>query len=147
MLNTDSRLLEEAYLSISKKTPSVPSDKERVTTDPNKVTSAGPMDGPAPGVGMDMIDSEVSDVEPEDKDTTGMPVSLGTMGGEQEDPRLSVQDEDEEDGMSIDNLNSIRESIMKIAVHCASGMHLEPWQQQKLAIAMDNLADVARRIH
>lgn len=140
----DSQLLEEAYLSISKKTPSVPSDEEAVTTEPNEVVSAGPMDEPAPGVNMDMIDSEVADVAPEDKDTTGMPVSIGVM--DSEDDRLDVEDEDEEDAMAIDNLNSIRESIMKIASHCGSGSHLEPWAQQKLAIAMDNLAEVARRL-
>lgn len=144
MLNKDSHLLEEAYLSVSKKTPYVSSDKEEVSTNPNEVVSAGPMDGPAPGVDMNMIDSEVADVAPEDKDTTGVPVSM-EVGGE--DPRLDVGDECEEDSMAIDNLNSIRESIMKIASFCASGEHLEPWQQQKLAIAMDNLAEVARRVH
>jgi hypothetical protein len=140
----DSELLEEAYLSISKKAASVPSDNETVSMEPNKIVSAGPMDEPAPGVDMDMIDSEVSDVAPEDKDTTGMPVSIGVM--DSEDSRMDVEDEDEEDAMSIDNLNSIRESIMKIASHCGSGSHLEPWAQQKLAIAMDNLAEVARRL-
>ena len=140
----DSELLEEAYLSISKKAASVPSDDEPVSMEPNEVVSAGPMDEPAPGVDMDMIDSEVSDVAPEDKDTTGMPVSIGVM--DSEDSRMDVEDEDEEDAMSIDNLNSIRESIMKIASHCGSGSHLEPWAQQKLAIAMDNLAEVARRL-
>lgn len=140
----DSELLEEAYLSISKKAASVPSDDETVSMEPNEIVSAGPMDEPAPGVNMDMIDSEVSDVAPEDKDTTGMPVSIGVM--DSEDSRMDVEDEDEEDAMSIDNLNSIRESIMKIASHCGSGSHLEPWAQQKLAIAMDNLAEVARRL-
>lgn len=140
----DSELLEEAYLSISKKTASVPSDNETVSMEPNEVVSAGPMDEPAPGVDMDMIDSEVSDVAPEDKDATGMPVSISAM--DVEDSRLDVEDEDEEDAMAIDNLNSIRESIMKIASHCGSGEHLEPWAQQKLAIAMDNLAEVARRL-
>jgi hypothetical protein len=145
MLNKDSILLEEAYLSVTKKSTSVPSDQETVTTNPNEVVSAGPVNEPAPGVDMDMINSEVADVQPEDKDTTGMPVSMGD--GEMEDPRLSEEDENEEDGMSIENLNSIRESIMKIASHCGTGYHLEPWQQQKLAIAMDNLAEVARRLH
>ena len=140
----DSELLEEAYLSISKKTASVPSDDETVTTEPNEVVSAGPMDEPAPGVDMNMIDSEVSDVAPEDKDTTGMPVSIGMM--DSEDSRMDVSDEDEEDSMAIDNLNSIRESIMKVASFCGSGGHLEPWAQQKLAIAMDNLAGVARSL-
>jgi hypothetical protein len=144
MKYNETKLLEEAYLSIGKK-KEIPSDNEPVTTEPNEVVSAGPMDEPAPGVSMDMIDSEVQDVEPEDKDTTGIPVEMAAMIGG--DPRMSEEDENEEDNMSIDNLHSIRESIMKIAGYVASGGHLEPWQQQKLAIAMDNLAEVARRIH
>lgn len=143
MRRNDTDLLQEAYISISKRTTTMPSDREQITTNPNKVVSSGPMDEPAPGIDMDMIDSEVHDVEPEDKDTTGVPLSLEP---EMEDPRLSEEDEEEEDNMSIDNLNSIRESIMKIASHCGRGMHLEPWQQQKLAIAMDNLAEIARRL-
>lgn len=144
MKYNETKLLEEAYLSIGKK-KELPSDKEPVTTEPNEVVSAGPMDEPAPGVSMDMIDSEVQDVEPEDKDTTGIPVEMAAMIGG--DPRMSEEDENEEDDMSIDNLHSIRESIMKIAGYVASGGHLEPWQQQKLAIAMDNLSEVARRVH
>jgi hypothetical protein len=105
------------------------------------------MDEPAPGVDMDMVNSEVEDVAPEDKDTTGIPVEIGMAGGMVEDPRLSEEDESEEDQMVIENLHSIRESIMKIAASVVAGGHLEPWQQQKLAIAMDNLAEVARRIH
>lgn len=140
MLKKDFQLLEEAYLSISKKPSSVPSDKETVTTEPNEVVSAGPMDEPAPGVDMDMIDSEVSDVEPEDKDTTGIPVSLEPVDME------SHGEECEFDDMAIDNLNSIRESIMKVAAFCGSGNGLEAWQHQKLAIAMDNLAEIARRL-
>jgi hypothetical protein len=142
MLRNDSKLLQEAYLSITKRKVEVPSDQETVTTDPNEVVSAGPMDEPAPGVEMDMVD-------PEDNDTTGEPVDLmmGDEEGMMGDPRMSGEDENEEDEMSIDNLNSIRESIMKIAACVAGGGHLEPWQQQKLAIAMDNLAEVARRLH
>ena len=144
MKYNETKLLEEAYLSIGKK-KELPSDKEPVTTEPNEVVSAGPMDEPAPGVNMDMIDSEVQDVEPEDKDTTGIPVEMAAaIGG---DPRMSEEDENEEDTMTIDNLHSIRESIMKVAGYVAGGGHLEPWQQQKLAIAMDNLAEVARRLH
>jgi hypothetical protein len=144
MTYNEIKLLEEAYLSIGKK-KELPSDKEPVTTEPNEVVSAGPMDEPAPGVSMDMINSEVQDVEPEDKDTTGIPVEMAAaIGG---DPRMSEEDENEEDAMTIDNLHSIRESILKIAGYVASGGHLEPWQQQKLAIAMDNLAEVARRLH
>ena len=145
-MKNDQTLLAEAYISISKKMKSAsPEDIETVTTEPNEIVSAGPMDEPAPGVDMDMIDSEIQDIEPEDKDTTGVPVQM--MGGMEEDPRLSQEDESEEDDMTIDNLHSIRESIMKIAGCVARGGHLEPWQQQKLAIAMDNLAEVARRLH
>jgi hypothetical protein len=141
MTNKDSFLLERAYLSISQKTPSVPSDDEVITTEPNEVVSAGPMDEPAPGSDMDMVGS---DVEPSMSEPSVMsPVEDIMSDG---DDRLDVEDEDEEDSMSIDNLNSIRESIVKIASFCAGGNHLEPWQQQKLAIAMDNLADVARRV-
>lgn len=140
MLKNDLHLLEEAYLSISKKSASVPSDKETVTTEPNEVVSAGPIDEPAPGVDMDMIDSEVQDVEPEDKDTTGIPVSIETMDMDGHDEECEL------DSMAIDNLNSIRESIMKVAAFCGSGNSLEPWQHQKLAIAMDNLAEIARRL-
>lgn len=139
MFKNENQLLEEAYLSIAKKSQQLPSDEETVGTQPNEVVSAGPMDEPAPGVGMDMINSEVMDTPEEDIDTTGVSLSM-------QDPRLSEEDEDEEDDMSIDNLDSIRDSIMKIASHCAKGDHLEPWQQQKLAIAMDNLAEVARRL-
>ena len=142
MSYNETKLLAEAYLSIGKKRADVPSDNEMVTTQPNEVVSAGPMNEPAPGVDMDMIDSEVEDTELEDKDTTGVPVTMGMEG----DPRMSEEDENEEDEMSITNLHSIRESIMKIAEFVATGGHLEPWQQQKLAIAMDNLAEVARRV-
>lgn len=146
--NNDLKILEEAYLSISKKTPRLPSDKEPVTTNPNETVSVGSMDGPAPGVDMNMIDSEVTDIEPEDKDTTGVPVSITadqelSMGcgcGETECNCEEAHD------MALDNLNSVRESIMKIAAKCASGEHLAAWAHQKLALAMDNLADVARSL-
>lgn len=145
MINKENALLAEAYISISRKRTDMPSDRETVTTNPNSVVSSGPVDEPAPGVDMNMIDSEVQDVEPEDKDTTGVPVQMAAAIGE--DPRLSEEDESEEDAMVIDNLHSIRESILKVASYVATGGHLEPWQQQKLAIAMDNLAEIARRLH
>ena len=142
MAKNDFHLLEEAYLSVSKKAPSVsPIDDERgPSVEPNEEVNVGSMDEPAPGTDMmPMINSEVTDVEQEDKDTTGMPVAMSSCG-------CDLEQEDEEDQMSIGNLDSIRESIMKIASFCAQGGHLEIWAQQKLAIAMDNLAEVARRL-
>jgi hypothetical protein len=147
MSNYDTQLLEEAYLSISKKLQSVPSDKEAVTLEPNSVVSAGPVDEPAPGVDMDMIDSEVEDVEPEDKDTPGIPVSMITSHEHDHEGSCGCDDEEDEfASMAIDNLNSVRESVMKIAMFCATGNDLDAWQHQKLAIAMDNLAEIARRL-
>lgn len=147
--NNDSKILEEAYLSISKKTPRISSDEETVTTEPNETINVGSMDEPAPGVDMNMIDSEVADVEPENKDTTGIPVAMSMASGEEMSCGHSENecDCDEAHEMALDNLNSIRESIMKIAAHCASGESLEAWAHQKLAIAMDNLAGVARSLH
>jgi len=148
MFNDDTKTLEEAYLSISKKSPSVPSEQEKVTTAPSSPVSVGSMDEPAPGVSMNMIDSEVQDVEPEDKDTTGAPVSLtAEMPGEGCGCGAMECDCEEAHEMALDNLNSIRESIMKIAAYCASGERLEAWAHQKLAISMDGLASVARSLH
>ena len=144
MKKSDTEILQEAYLSIKKPVVSVPSDKETVDVSPNKEVSVGPMDGPAPGVQADMTEPDTEMVEPQPEPSVPAAVSM-----ELEDPtdeRMSTEDEDEEDAMALDNLNSIRESIMKIASFCGSGEHLEPWMQQKLAIAMDNLAGVARSL-
>ena len=147
--NDDTKTLEEAYLAISKKSPSVPSEQEKVTTSPSNPVSVGTMDEPAPGVSMDMIDSEVEDVEPEDKDTVGTPISLTTAMSPEMGCGCGAEECDCEEAheMALDNLNSIRESIVKIAAHCASGDRLEAWAHQKLAIAMDNLAGIARSLH
>ena len=132
----DSELLEEAYLSINKKMQVFPSDRETVTLDANDEVSAGAMEGPAPGVDIEMV-------EPRQVPSTNSAVKISTIS-------LPIEDgEDEcceEIDMAIDNLSSIRESIMKIACHCGSGSQLEAWAQQKLAIAMDNLAGIARSL-
>jgi hypothetical protein len=130
MLNKDQNLLQEAYLSVSKPMASVPSDEQdEVSVEPNTEISTGPVDELAPKTAA-----------------TDPALNTDTMVNEPGDDRLSVEDESEEDEMVIDNLASIRESIMKTAAFCAGGGHLEPWQQQKLAIAMDNLAAIARSL-
>jgi hypothetical protein len=146
MPQNDIDLIAEAYISMKKKMVEVPSDEETVTTEPNEIVSAGPVDEPAPGVDMDMDDEE----HDHEHDTTGVPVAMGIVGhpeaGMSGDSRFSVEDENEEDNMTIDNLFSIKESLMKIVMYASSGGHLEPWQSQKVAIAMDNLGEVARRL-
>jgi hypothetical protein len=120
MKNNDVELLEKAYLSIKQPVVSVPSDDEAVTVD---------MQEPA-----DMsLGSEEGELHQD----------VESCGGDQD---FIGQEESEEEDMAIGNLDSIRDSIMKISRFCGSGGHLVVWQQQKLAIAMDNLAEVARRI-
>jgi hypothetical protein len=140
--------IEEAYLSMKKKINSVPSDDIDVSTDPNIDVHTGPMDGPAPGTDM----SPSLDAPVDAEDTTGIPVDMEpapVMPAGDASPACSCGasdcDCDEAHQMSIENLSSIRDSVLKIAAKCASGESIEAWAHQKLAIAMDNLAEVARR--
>lgn len=144
MIKKESKLLEEAYLSIQKSQATVPSDDEEIPMSPEDLdfeepsVSVGPdMAEPAPGSGI-----EVGEIDPA-LNTTNIVDEPASLGG---DELGDLDAESEEDAMVIDNLNSIRESITKTADYCAGGGHLEPWQQQKLAIAMDNLAHVARSL-
>jgi hypothetical protein len=140
MKTKDSLLLERAYLSINQKIPSIPSDEQEKDELSDEI---------------DIHDSEDEELSPEEETIedvggdpmpTEMPVSI-TEPSIASAP-LSIDDccDDETHDMKVDNLNSIRESVTKIATVCAQGGSLEVWQQQKIAIAMDNLAEVARRI-
>jgi hypothetical protein len=122
MLNKDSFLLEKAYLSVSQPVLSVPSDEEVTPEVQTSNIFAGETE---PEVGCGCEDECACNSKSE----------------------LSVEDELEEDTMSVDNLNSVRESTMKIAQYWEQGGHLEPWQQQKLAIVMAYLSDIARSLH
>lgn len=129
MKTKDELLLEKAYLSVSKAVPGVPSDEE------------------------DVMDSEdiAGDIDDGSEDHMGDMAGMPSKESPLLDPFSSsssdcCDEESEEDEMVITNLDSIRESITKIASFCSCGGHLESWQQQKLAVAMDNLAEVARRI-
>lgn len=153
--NTGIRTLEEAYLSILKKPALSPENTEtNVSTSPVKEI--------APGLKVNTVepsedhhkcsvcDSEQCECASEESDTTGQTLTMGMVNnddhGMQGDVRFSANDEDEEDDMTIDNLFSIKESLMKISLAVSAGVHLEPWQQFKVAIVMDNLASVARSL-
>lgn len=125
----DNENITEAYLSVTGKTPKVPGDEPIAPgTEPNDTVSVGPM-------------------EPTSRETLANAIPpTPTAGVMTPDNRLDIGDEEEEDSLTIENLNSIRESIAKVACYCACGNHLEPWQQNKLAIAMDNLAEIARKV-
>jgi hypothetical protein len=153
------RTLEEAYLSIKKSSYLEP-----------KMVSTSPVKEIAPGLKVSTLQSDDDHEEPENEhdahcndcgeldcecehgssDTTGHPVTIGNLDhpehGMEGDSRFSTNDEDEEDDITVDNIHSIKESLMKISVAVASGVHLEPWQQFKLAVVMDNLASVARSL-
>ena len=137
MLNKDSLLLERAYLAINTKptTDGVQPNDELV----DGPASTAPVKELAPNIKFRAPSPDEGQEDP-----TEPVIDL-------EEPGLETIEEiptdNEAHEMAIDNLNSIRESIMKIAFHCASGAELEVYQQQKLAIAMDNLACVARSIH
>jgi hypothetical protein len=152
------RTLEEAYLSIKKSSYLEP-----------KTVSTSPVKEIAPGLKVNTLQSEVdpdsedlddahcdncgeSDCkcEHESGDTTGQAVAMGVLDhpehGMEGDSRFSADDEDEEDDITVDNIHSIKESLMKIAMAVSAGVHLEPWQQFKLAVVMDNLSSVARSL-
>lgn len=157
------RTLEEAYLSVTNNSLSYPERKKTVSTSPVREI--------APGVQFDTIEAE-DDLEAsspidsnagcevcgdldckcgtEEHDTTGHALTMGSIDhpehGMEGDSRFSTNDEDEEDDITIDNIHSIKESLMKISLAVASGVHLEPWQQFKLAVVMDNLASVSRSL-
>ena len=133
MTKQDQTLLEEAYSAITKKTNDV---EQNSALD---ITDTSPVSEPAPNVQVGA--AEVVDLEPKPELTDDI-VNVS----QEISPENNEEAETEEEQMVIDNLHSIRESIMKTASFCASGGHLEPWQQQKLAIAMDNLAAIARSL-
>ena len=137
MTNKDQNLLQEAYSTIVKSNLKSTEDNAAV----EDITDTTPLSEPAPNVQVGA--AKVVDVEPNSEITDDLTIkpSANSVGLETQEAEL------EEDEMVIDNLNSIRESIMKTASFCASGGHLEPWQQQKLAIAMDNLASIARSLN
>jgi hypothetical protein len=135
MINTDQILLEQAYTTIGKKV--VSSETENL---PSNITDTTPVTEPAPNVQTGA--AEVVNIEP----TPELSDTIAATGNSAHSDE-NAEAELEEEQMVIDNLNSIRESIMKTAAYCASGGHLEPWQQQKLAIAMDNLASIARSLN
>lgn len=151
MTNKDKFLLEKAYMSISKAVPSVPSDKEEIVLNSNEEEN------------QDMYDTEewnhneeecwddegeetehdfefVTKKENSDED------SEEDCGCNQGCACEDYEEVSEEEDMNISNLSSIRESLMKISLFCSRGGNLQPWQVQKIAVCMDNLSEVARRL-
>jgi len=137
-INNDSYLLEKTYISMSKNIPTLPSDEHEEDKSPSSHSAD------------DFEQTEDSSNEDEEDRTIEIqaPISSEIPASEISSSSIELPEEEncEEHDMIIDNLNSIRESVTKIANFCVTGSTLEVWQSQKLAIAMDNLAEVARRL-
>ena len=143
MLNKDNTLLERAYLAVGKPVPGIPSDEEPVTGP----LSTSPVKELAPNIKFGAPSPELETAGVEGFEADEDPGESAADVLELEEEPAGVEDDNEAHELALDNLNSIRESVTKIAMHCASGACLEAYQQQKLAIAMDNLACIARSIH
>jgi hypothetical protein len=148
MLFKDTYLLEKAYLSISQPMKSVPSDEEELPMTPEEDMQTSIEPELEQNDNMEM-DGKVGDEVPGPEMPCGCQgdCGCGKIGGHDPEAEMNPYDECEEDSMAVDNLNSVRESSMKIAQYWAQGGHLEPWQQQKLAIVMSSLAEIARALH
>lgn len=119
MIFKDSTLLQEAYISAVQKTVNVPSS----TLQPNDVNQ----DPATLPVGIETsIDSH------------GSGDLAGCGCGESE--------EQEEDYMAMSNLFSLFSNAKKIHRFLMSGVSLEPWMQQKIAVCADNLESVMRSV-
>ena len=119
-------------MSIAQKLPSVPSDDEVIPVDSDSYND-GEM-------------SEEEDSNDELNVSREMDMERSSYDITPDDMQSYSQEEECCD-INVDNLDSVRNSIVCIADFCMRGGQLNSWQQQKIAIAMDNLAEVARRLH
>jgi hypothetical protein len=118
MVFKDATLLQEAYISATQKTVNVPST---VTQQDAEV---------APEPVMISITGEPNTME---EPSTG----CGCGGSE----------EGEENYMAMANLFSLFSNAKKLHHYLMSGVGMEPWMQQKIAVCADNLEAVARSVN
>jgi hypothetical protein len=139
MSNKDKRLLEEAYLSATGKIPSTPADKEVVDdedevedtdTDVNsEIETAGEEEPMVISIGGP-VDDEAGDVPPH------------TFNDDEDE---TWQDhENEEIRMVKTNLFTLAEDAKLLHDALHEGEELEPWMQQKIAVASEMLCGVAK---
>ena len=75
------------------------------------------------------------------------PITLSLGGEVPQEGGCSCSDEDqEEDFMAMANLFSLFSNAKKIHHFIESGVTLEPWMQQKIAVCADNLESVMRSV-
>lgn len=117
MVFKDTTLLQEAYISATQKTVNVPSAVPQLEPD----QEANP-------VVLSVNTDPVPNSEPQ---------GCGCGGDE----------ESEENYMVLSNLFSLFSNAKKLHKFTMSGMDLEPWMQQKIAVCTDNLEAVMRSAH
>jgi len=121
MVFKDATLLQEAYISATQKTVNVPSTVTQhdaeVAPEPVMISVAG---------------------EP---NTTEEP-SMGSEGC-----GCGGSEESEENYMAMANLFSLFSNAKKLHHYLMSGVGIEPWMQQKIAVCADNLEAVARSVN
>jgi hypothetical protein len=126
MISKDSLLISEAYLSALQK-------QKTVTSEPAMEDIAE-------------VNPEVTDRENVEEPVTmtmAVPASPEAMP---QGPSIqpNVEDENEELWMARSNLFSLYSNAKKIHNLVQMGLDLEPWMQQKIAVAADNLEGVMK---
>jgi len=124
MISKDADLISEAYLSALQ--------KQRT-------------------VGTEPAMEDVAEVNPEVTDRENVEMAIAVPAGPEaavEQPHVSiepnVEDEEEELWMARSNLFSLYSNAKKIHNLVQMGLDLEPWMQQKIAVAADNLEGVMK---
>lgn len=125
MISKDADLIAEAYLSALQKIKNVPMDK--ATED------------------IAEVNPEVTDRENVDEPVTmAVAVPAEPAIGPSIDP--NVGDENEELWMVRSNLFSLFTNAKKIHNLVQMGLDLEPWMQEKIAVASDGLESVMKSV-
>jgi hypothetical protein len=124
MKSNDQKLLEEAYISALQKSVNVPSDP----------ASEQPLTAHLePEVGAEPVVMSITAEEP-----------VEDCGCEAHDEVDHMEEEHEESSMAKTNLYSIFKNAKMIHEYIESGVHIETWMLQKIAVVADNLNSVAK---
>jgi len=133
MLSKDSRLISEAYLSALQKIHNAPTDP--ATED------------------IARVNPEVTDRENVEQSPVSMtvaipagPEAMGAMDQECGCDHSEAHEESEEHWMVRSNLFSLYSNAKKIHNLAQMGIDLEPWAQQKIAVACQSVEDVMKYV-
>lgn len=123
MKSSDQKLLEEAYISALQKSINVPTD-----ISVNQPDTAGEI-----AMHSEPVAAVVSVEEPTED-----------CGCDNHNEADHMEEEHEESSMAKTNLFSIFKNAKMIHEYIESGVHLETWMLQKIAVVADNLNSVAK---